>query len=78
VCVGHSSRGRKKEKKKRLLFLLLLLLLMVVMAAASGASAYVLDLFSKWRESCSSSNSDHEVALGWLLLSGGRVKLLVL
>jgi flagellar basal body-associated protein FliL len=77
VGIGHSSRGRKKKKKKRLL--LLLLLLMVVMAAASGASAYVLDLFSKWRESCSSSSSsDHEVALGWLLLSGGRVKLLVL
>jgi flagellar basal body-associated protein FliL len=73
VCVGHSSRGKKKKKKKRLL----LLMVVVMAAASSGASAYVLDLFSKWRESCSSS-SDHEVALGCLLLSGGRVKLLVL
>jgi flagellar basal body-associated protein FliL len=72
VCVGHSSRGKKKKKKKRLL---LLLLLMVV---ASGASVYIFDLFSKWRESSCSSGSDHEVALGWLLLSGGREMLLVL
>jgi flagellar basal body-associated protein FliL len=73
VLVIVPEEKKKKKKKKRLL----LLLLMVVMAAASGARVYILDLFSKWRESCSSC-SDHEVALGWLLLSGGRLKLLVL
>jgi hypothetical protein len=56
---------------------LLLLLLMVVLAAESGGKCMFLTCFPNGGCLCSSS-SDHEVALGWLLLSGGRVMLLVL